>query len=88
MELSPRLKDLRPVARSRRRRTTLRVSTTQGPDETSIVVTRDAAALVVVDMQNYFLSPRCREHPLGLAAVEQTLRVIEKCRTAGIQVRL
>ncbi|GKT43119.1 peroxyureidoacrylate/ureidoacrylate amidohydrolase RutB [Colletotrichum spaethianum] len=62
------------------------VGTSQGPVETSISVAPHSTALVIVDMQNYFLHPRCRDHPAGLAAVEKTERAIEKCRELGIQV--
>lgn len=64
----------------------LKFGTTQGPGATFITVAPAIAALVVVDMQNFFLHPSCRVHPKGLAAVEPTLRVIEKCRELGIQV--
>ncbi|GKT64485.1 isochorismatase hydrolase [Colletotrichum tofieldiae] len=62
------------------------VGTSQGPVETSISVAPRSTALVVIDMQNYFLHPRCRDHPAGLAAVEKTESVIEKCRELGVQV--
>ncbi|KAJ0154644.1 Peroxyureidoacrylate/ureidoacrylate amidohydrolase RutB [Colletotrichum tanaceti] len=62
------------------------VGTSQGPVETSISVSPRSTALVIVDMQNYFLHPRCRDHPAGLAAAEKTKGVIEKCRELGIQV--
>lgn len=64
----------------------LTIATSQGPKETSFTIAPELSALVVVDMQNYFLSPECRDHPLGLKAVEPTIKVIEKCREAGIQV--
>lgn len=44
------------------------------------------SALIVVDMQNYFIHPTYRNHAAGMAAVEPTLKVIEKCRQEGIQV--
>ncbi|WYZ44346.1 hypothetical protein EsH8_VII_000782 [Colletotrichum jinshuiense] len=62
------------------------VGTTQGPVETFISVAPHSTALVIVDMQNYFLHPSCRDHPAGLAAVGKTMRTIEKCRELGIQV--
>ncbi|KAK2030230.1 Isochorismatase hydrolase [Colletotrichum zoysiae] len=62
------------------------VGTSQGPEETSISVAAHSTVLVIVDMQNYFLHPRCRDHPAGLAAVERTEKVIEKCRELGVQV--
>ncbi|KAI9744572.1 MAG: hypothetical protein M1818_002101 [Claussenomyces sp. TS43310] len=66
----------------------LTVGTTQGPKDTSISIAPELSALVIVDMQNYFLSSRCRDppHSLGLKAIGPTIRVIEKCREAGIQV--
>lgn len=65
-----------------------KLRTTQGPGETYITISPSIAALVVVDMQNFFLHPKCRAHPLGLAAVEPTLKAIAKCRQLGIQVCL
>lgn len=46
----------------------------------------EKAALVIVDMQNYFIHPTYRHHRSGLAAVQPILKVIEKCRREGIQV--
>lgn len=63
------------------------VGTSQGPTETFISVNPHSTALVIVDMQNYFLHPDCRDHPAGLAAVDKTEKVIEKCRELGVQVR-
>lgn len=42
--------------------------------------------LIVVDMQNYFVHPRCRDHREGLAAVEPISKVIGRCHKEGIQV--
>ncbi len=64
----------------------LTIRTTQGPDDTHVAISPALSALVIVDMQNFFLHPSFRDHPTGLAAVEPTLRVIDKCRRAGIQV--
>lgn len=64
----------------------VRIRTTEGPEDTFISIAPSLSALVIVDMQNFFLHPECRDHPAGLAAVEPTLKVIEKCRQAGIQV--
>lgn len=65
----------------------LKIQTTYGPDDTFISVSPEKSALVIVDMQNFFLDKSFRQHATGLAAVEPTLRVIEKCREVGIQVR-
>lgn len=71
---------------SRDSATKLTFSTTEGAKGTSITISPESSALVIIDMQNFFLDPKCRDHPNGLKAVEPTIRVIEKCREAGIQV--
>ncbi|KAF6820701.1 isochorismatase hydrolase [Colletotrichum sojae] len=71
---------------TRGRTPVLTVGTSQGPTETFISVAPHSTALVIVDMQNFFLHPSCRDHPPGLAAVESTKKVIEKCRELGVQV--
>jgi nicotinamidase-related amidase len=71
---------------TRHRTPTFKFSTTQGPAETYLTISPEISALVVVDMQNFFLHPDCRSHPLGLAAVQPTLKAIAKCRELGIQV--
>jgi len=64
----------------------LKIATSQGPEDTYFEIASKTTALVIVDMQNFFLSPRCRDHPNGLKAVEPTIKTIEKCREVGIQV--
>ena len=64
----------------------LTIATSEGPKETSITIAPETTALVIVDMQNFFLDSKCMDHPHGLDAVEPTIKVIEKCREAGIQV--
>lgn len=64
---------------------TFTLQTSRGPPDTAVTIDPAHAALVVVDMQNYFLNPRCRHHPAGLACVEPTLQVVERCREMGIQ---
>ncbi|KAJ0115820.1 hypothetical protein J7T55_003989 [Diaporthe amygdali] len=64
----------------------LKIRTSRGPADTSILVDPAAAVLVIIDMQNFFLHPSCRSHPAGLAAVGPLLQVIERSREAGIQV--
>jgi nicotinamidase-related amidase len=44
------------------------------------------SVLIVVDMQNYFINPIYRDHAAGIAAVEPTIRAIERCRKEGIQI--
>ncbi|KAL7620174.1 hypothetical protein AAE478_009167 [Parahypoxylon ruwenzoriense] len=62
------------------------VRATEGSPDASITLAPTLSALVVVDMQNFFLHPRCNDHPTGLAAAERTLRVIVKCREIGIKI--
>ncbi|OTA57484.1 isochorismatase [Hypoxylon sp. EC38] len=62
------------------------IHTTQGPGGTSITLAPSLSALVVIDMQNFFLHPRCTDHPTGLAAVERTLEVIRKCREIDVKI--
>lgn len=64
----------------------LHIALTQGPPNTSVVIAAATTALVVVDMQNFFLHPSCRAHPTGLAAVEPLLRTIAHCRSKGVEV--
>ncbi|KAF2636382.1 isochorismatase hydrolase [Massarina eburnea CBS 473.64] len=45
-----------------------------------------SSVLIIVDMQNYFVHPIYRNHAAGLAAVDPTLKVIERCRKEGIQI--
>jgi hypothetical protein len=64
----------------------LSIATTQGYADTVFAIDPDKSALVIVDMQNFFLDPKCMVHPLGIKAVEPTIAAIKKCREAGIQV--
>lgn len=65
---------------------TLKVTTTYGPPSTSLLLSPAKTALIVVDMQNFFLHPSCRAHPTGLAAVEPLIATIARCREVGVQV--
>jgi nicotinamidase-related amidase len=62
-------------------------ATTHGHEGTSVSLDPARTALVVVDMQNFFLHPSCRAHPAGLDAVQPTADVVGKCRTLGIEAR-
>jgi hypothetical protein len=50
--------------------------TTEGPKETSVTIAPESTALVIVDMQNFFLDSKCMEHPNGLKAVEPTIKLV------------
>jgi nicotinamidase-related amidase len=64
----------------------LTIRATEGPEGTSFSISPEATALVIVDMQNFFLDSKCMSHPAGLKAVEPTINLISKCRELGIQV--
>lgn len=65
----------------------LNIALTQGgvPGAT-VLVDPSRTALVVVDMQNFFLHPSCRAHPAGLAAVAPLRETIAAARAAGVRV--
>lgn len=65
----------------------LSFNTTQGRPDTAVMIAPKSTALIVVDMQNFFLDPRCNDHPLGVQAAERILEVVARCRVLGIQVR-
>ena len=66
----------------------LSIDTTRGTEVKSISIDPEISALIIVDMQNFFLHPKCRDHPLGLKTIEPLLKVIDTCRIEGIQVSL
>ncbi|KAF9270098.1 Isochorismatase hydrolase [Marasmius fiardii PR-910] len=49
-------------------------------------VDANATALVVIDMQNFFLHPDLRDHPLGLKCVDPLLRVVPTLREKGVKI--
>ena len=63
-----------------------RVTLRQGRPHTCESFETEKTALVVVDMQNFFLDASCMAHPNGLKAVEPTAKIVEWCRKVGIQV--
>ncbi|TGJ84547.1 hypothetical protein E0Z10_g4242 [Xylaria hypoxylon] len=59
---------------------------TQGEPDTTVLIGSRLTALVVVDMQNFFLHPRCNDYPEGREAAERTAEVVDKARKLGIQI--
>ncbi|PPQ99606.1 hypothetical protein CVT24_005182 [Panaeolus cyanescens] len=49
-------------------------------------VDRKRTALVVIDMQNFFLHPDLRAHPLGLECVQPLMNVVPALRSAGSKI--
>ncbi|KAI0179010.1 Isochorismatase hydrolase [Hypoxylon sp. FL1284] len=64
------------------------VQTTHDPTGVSASITLAPAlsALVVVDFQNFFVHPRCNDHPTGLAAVDRTVELVRRCREIGVKI--
>ncbi|KAJ7900316.1 Isochorismatase hydrolase [Mycena olivaceomarginata] len=54
--------------------------------ERTVRVKREATALVVIDMQNFFLHPELRDHPTGLKCVDPLLKAIPALRDAGVKI--
>jgi len=49
-------------------------------------VVRDQTALVVIDMQNFFLHPDLRTHTTGLACVDPLMRAVPALRNIGAKI--
>ncbi|KAJ6509506.1 Isochorismatase hydrolase [Mycena vitilis] len=52
----------------------------------TVRVKRETTALVVIDMQNFFLHPELREHPTGLKCVDPLTKVVPVLRDAGMKI--
>ncbi|KAI0052864.1 Isochorismatase hydrolase [Auriscalpium vulgare] len=52
----------------------------------TIRVDATKTALIVIDMQNFFLHPDIRVHPTGLACVDPTLNVLPALRSQGAKI--
>ncbi|KAJ7487572.1 Isochorismatase hydrolase [Mycena galericulata] len=49
-------------------------------------VKRESTAMVVIDMQNFFLHPELRAHPSGLKCVDPLMKAVPALRAAGIKI--
>ncbi|KIJ57328.1 hypothetical protein M422DRAFT_148576 [Sphaerobolus stellatus SS14] len=54
--------------------------------ERKIRIDPKQSAIVIIDMQNFFLHPDLRAHPTGLACVDPLLKVVPRLREAGGRV--
>ncbi|KAJ7125606.1 Isochorismatase hydrolase [Mycena crocata] len=52
----------------------------------TIRVKREATAVVIIDMQNFFLHPDLREHPTGLKCVDPLMNVVPALRDQGMKI--
>ncbi|KAJ7225541.1 Isochorismatase hydrolase [Mycena pura] len=49
-------------------------------------VKRESTAMVIIDMQNFFLHPELRDHPTGLKCVDPLMKTLPVLRNAGIKI--
>jgi isochorismate hydrolase len=73
---------------SRDSKTKLKLEVKDSRENNSVTIDPLSTALIIVDMQNVFLHPKCRDNPLGLKTVEPIVKAIENCRKLGIQVSI
>ncbi|KAL5483268.1 hypothetical protein ACEPAI_8498 [Sanghuangporus weigelae] len=59
---------------------TLRASTS------NITISPARSAMVIVDMQNFFLNPAFVHHPAGLVAIQPTIDAVHAFRAAGVKI--
>lgn len=59
---------------------------TLGLDGTTIRLDKSRTALVIVDMQNFFLHPSLRTKPLGSECVGPVQKILPACRSSGITI--
>ncbi|GJE86172.1 isochorismatase hydrolase [Phanerochaete sordida] len=52
----------------------------------SLRLSKAHTAIVIIDMQNYFLHPDLRDHPTGLDCVLQLMNVVPALRTLGAKI--
>ncbi|EXK78353.1 hypothetical protein FOQG_16970 [Fusarium oxysporum f. sp. raphani 54005] len=79
-------RDSRTYNLTRGRQPALRMAVSLTPSDTSVLVSPDITALIIVDMQNLFLDPKCGSHPKGLGVAGKLEEVIARCRELGVQV--
>lgn len=60
--------------------------TTRGAEDISVAIDPTKSALVVIDMQNYFLHPSCDDFPSGVTAADPAAEVVRSCRQSNIKV--
>ncbi|KDQ63581.1 hypothetical protein JAAARDRAFT_53778 [Jaapia argillacea MUCL 33604] len=54
--------------------------------ERTIRINKESSAIVIIDMQNFFLHPDLRAHPSGLACVDPLLKVVPALRSQGAKI--
>lgn len=64
----------------------LKFAATKGPSDILVVVSPSITALVIIDMQNYFLHPLLGHNPLGILAAKKTEELVKNCREVGIKI--
>ncbi|KAL6309927.1 Isochorismatase hydrolase [Sparassis latifolia] len=49
-------------------------------------IAKERSAIVIIDMQNFFLHPDLREHPTGLACVDPLMKAVPALRSQGVKI--
>jgi len=49
-------------------------------------INKETTAIVIIDMQNFFLHPDLRAHPLGLKCVESLMETVPALRSIGVKI--
>jgi len=49
-------------------------------------INKETTAIVIIDMQNFFLHPDLRAHPLGLKCVEPLMQTVPALRSIGVKI--
>ncbi|KAI0076073.1 Isochorismatase hydrolase [Panus rudis PR-1116 ss-1] len=55
-------------------------------DGRTVRLGRASTAIVIIDMQNFFLHPDLRQHPTGLACVDPLLKAVPALRSLGAEI--
>ncbi|KAF2836321.1 Isochorismatase hydrolase [Patellaria atrata CBS 101060] len=51
-----------------------------------LIIDPSRTVLIIIDMQNFFLSPLIHSHPAGLSTIKPLTRIIPRCRSLQIPV--
>ncbi|RDB29161.1 Peroxyureidoacrylate/ureidoacrylate amidohydrolase RutB [Hypsizygus marmoreus] len=52
----------------------------------TIRIDTKSSAMVIIDMQNYFLHPEMRDHPTGLQCVDRLMEAVPAMRSLGLKI--
>ncbi|KAI0928447.1 hypothetical protein AcW1_005688 [Taiwanofungus camphoratus] len=49
-------------------------------------IAKNRSAIIIIDMQNFFLHPELRNHPTGLACIDPLLKIVPSLRSQGVKI--